>query len=166
MNETIVKTERAIFASGCFWGTEFYFQNEEGVIETNVGYTGGHKEYATYHDVCSGTTGHAEAVEVIFDPSKTSYEELAKLFFETHNPGQKNRQGPDIGSQYRSAVFYVDDHQKQIAEKLVQILKDKGHQVVTEITKAGTFWKAEDKHQQYYTKGGGNPYCHRYTKKF
>ena len=166
MNDTTVKTERALFASGCFWGTEYYFQKAEGVLQTNVGYTGGHKENATYHDVCSGNTGHAEAVEVIFDPSQTSYEELAKLFFETHNPEHKSRQGPDIGTQYRSAVFYLNDEQKQIAENLIQVLKNKNYEVVTEVTKAGTFWKAEDKHQQYYSKGGGNPYCHKYVKKF
>jgi peptide methionine sulfoxide reductase msrA/msrB len=166
MNDTLVKTETAIFASGCFWGTEYYFQKAKGILKTTVGYTGGHKENATYYDVCSGTTGHAEAVEIIFDPAQTSYEELAKLFFETHNPEQKNRQGPDIGTQYRSAIFYLNDEQKQIAEKLIQILKENGHKVVTEVTKAGSFWKAEDKHQQYYTKGGGNPYCHRYVKKF
>ncbi len=159
-------SETAIFAAGCFWGTEYYFQNAKGVLQTNVGYTGGHKDNATYHDVCSGTTGHAEGVEVIFDPLQTTYEELTKLFFETHNPGQKNRQGPDIGTQYRSAIFYLNQEQKQIAENLVQTLKDKGNQVATEITKAGPFWKAEEKHQQYYTKGGGNPYCHRYEKKF
>lgn len=163
---TAVKIERAIFASGCFWGTEYYFQKAKGVIETTVGYTGGHKDNATYYEVCSGDTGHAEAVEITFDPSLASYEELVKLFFETHNPAQKNRQGPDIGSQYRSAIFYLNDEQKQIAEKLIQILKDKGYEVVTELTKASNFWKAEDKHQQYYTKGGGNPYCHSYTKKF
>ncbi len=163
---TAVKIERAIFASGCFWGTEYYFQKAKGVIETTVGYTGGHKDNATYYEVCSGDTGHAEAVEITFDPSLASYEELVKLFFETHNPAQKNRQGPDIGSQYRSAIFYLNAEQKQIAEKLIQILKDKGHEVVTELTKADSFWKAEDKHQQYYTKGGGNPYCHSYTKKF
>ena len=163
---TAVKTEHAIFASGCFWGTEYYFQKAIGVIETTVGYTGGHKDNATYYEVCSGNTGHAEAVEITFDPSLTSYEELVKLFFETHNPAQKNRQGPDIGSQYRSAIFYLNDEQKQTSEKLIQILKEKGHEVVTELTKANSFWKAEDKHQQYYTKGGGNPYCHSYTKKF
>ncbi len=163
---TAVKAERAIFASGCFWGTEYYFQKAKGVIETAAGYTGGHKDNATYYEVCSGNTGHAEAVEITFDPCLTSYEELVKLFFETHNPAQKNRQGPDIGSQYRSAIFYINDEQKQIAEKLIHTLKDKGHEVVTELTKADIFWKAEDKHQQYYSKGGGNPYCHRYTKKF
>ncbi len=166
MNETLVKTERAIFASGCFWGTEYYFQNVKGVIRTNAGYTGGHKEKATYRDVCSGTTGHAEAVEVLFDPSQTSYEELTRLFFETHNPGHKYRQGPDIGTQYRSAIFYLNEDQKQIAEKLIRQLRDKGHEVVTEVAKANIFWKAEDKHQQYYTKSGGNPYCHTYVKKF
>lgn len=166
MNETIIKTERAIFASGCFWGTEFYFQQAKGVLATNVGYTGGHKDNATYHEVCSGTTGHAEAVEVIFDPSRISYKELAILFFETHNPGHKNRQGPDVGTQYRSAIFYFNEEQKEIAEELLQDLKIKGYEVVTEVTKAGAFWKAEDKHQQYYTKDGGSPYCHRYIKKF
>lgn len=163
---TAVKTERAIFASGCFWGTEYYFEKVKGVISTSVGYTGGHTDNATYPEVCTGTTGHAEAVEVTFDPSLTSYEELAKLFFETHNPGYLNRQGPDFGTQYRSAVFYMDDEQKEIIEKLIEILRQKGHKVVTQVAKADTFWKAEDKHQQYYTKGGGSPYCHSYTKKF
>jgi len=163
---TDVKTERAIFATGCFWGTEFYFQKAKGVIKTTVGYTGGHKNNATYYEVCTGNTGHAEAVEVTFDPSITSYEDLTKLFFETHNPAQKNRQGPDVGSQYRSAIFYLNDEQKQIAEKLFQTLKEKGYEVVTVLTEATNFWKAEVKHQQYYSKGGGNPYCHVYEKNF
>lgn len=102
----------------------------------------------------------------MYDPAVTSYEEMVKLFFETHNPGQKNGQGPDIGEQYRSAIFYLDDEQKSTAERLIKTLKEKGHAVVTEVTKAGTFWKAEDKHQDYYNRGGGNPYCHRYVKKF
>jgi peptide methionine sulfoxide reductase msrA/msrB len=161
-----VRTERAIFASGCFWGTEYFFKNAKGVISTSSGYIGGNKEKPTYKEVSSGKTGHAEAVEVIFDPSKTDYEELAKLFFETHDPGQSNRQGPDIGSQYRSGIFYLSDEQKQTAEKLIKILKDKGHTVVTEVTKAGTFWKAEDYHQDYYEHTGGTPYCHSYVKKF
>ncbi len=166
MNDTTTKTEKAIFASGCFWGTEYYFEKVKGVINTTVGYTGGHKENATYREVCSGTTGHAEAVKVEFDPSQISYKELTKLFFETHNPGQKNRQGPDVGTQYRSAIFYLNNEQKQFAEELIEILKDKGHNVVTEVTEAGEFYNAEDYHQQYYTKGGGNPYCHKYIKKF
>ncbi|MBA2248731.1 MAG: peptide-methionine (S)-S-oxide reductase MsrA [Chitinophagaceae bacterium] len=159
-------TGRAIFASGCFWGTEYFFQKEKGVLKTTVGYTGGNKENPTYHDVCTGRTGHAEATEVIFDPTQTSYEQLVKLFFETHDQGQVNRQGPDIGTQYRSAIFYLDEEQRSIAERLINELKSNGYKVATELTMAGTFYKAEDKHQQYYTSGGGSPYCHRYTKKF
>ncbi len=101
---TSVHTEIAIFASGCFWGTEFYFQKAEGVVSTTAGYTGGHKNDPTYREVCSGRTGHAEAVEVIYDPSVTSYENMAKLFFETHDPGEKNRQGPDIGPELKNSI--------------------------------------------------------------
>ena len=120
----MVDTERAIFASGCFWGTEYYFQRAPGVLSTRVGYTGGHRENPTYQEVCSGTTGHAEAIEVVYDSDQTDYETLAKLFFETHDPTQVNRQGPDIGDQYRSVVFYLDDEQKAIAEKLIGILAE------------------------------------------
>lgn len=161
-----MSTETAIFASGCFWGTEFYFQKAEGVISTKVGFIGGTKENPTYEDVCTGRTGHAEATEVIYDPAKTSYEKLVKLFYETHDPGQMNRQGPDIGTQYRSGIFYLDEEQKAIAEEVTALLKAKGYKAVTEITKAGPFYKAENYHQEYYTKGGGSPYCHKYVQKF
>jgi peptide methionine sulfoxide reductase msrA/msrB len=159
-------TETAIFAGGCFWGVEYYFQKARGVISTQVGYVGGHTQNPTYQQVCSGTTGHAEAIGVTYDPAQTSYEEMARLFFEIHDPTQVNRQGPDIGLQYRSAVFYQNDTQKATAEKLIGILKAKGLNVVTQVAPAGTFWPAEDYHQQYYEKNGHNPYCHVYTKRF
>lgn len=158
--------EKAIFASGCFWGTEYYFEKVDGVISTAPGYIGGTKENPTYKEVCTGRTGHAEAVEVTYDAEKTDYRSLAKLFFETHDPGQTNRQGPDIGTQYRTEIFFLNEEQKKIAEELIKELKDKNIQVVTKVTKANTFYRAEDYHHQYYTKGGGSPYCHRYIKKF
>jgi peptide methionine sulfoxide reductase msrA/msrB len=161
-----MKTETAIFASGCFWGTQFYFEKAKGVISTAVGYIGGSVENPTYQQVSSGRTGHAEATEVTYDPSQTNYENMVKLFYETHNPGQLNRQGPDIGTQYRSEIFYQNDEQKRIAEKLTEELKAKGYDVVTAITKAGPFYRAEDYHQMYYGKSGGSPYCHIYTRKF
>jgi peptide methionine sulfoxide reductase msrA/msrB len=160
------KNEKAIFASGCFWGTEYYFQKAPGVISTTVGYTGGHVDNPTYKQVCTDRTGHAEAVEVVYDPSKTSYEQLAKLFFETHDFTQLNRQGPDVGRQYRSAIFYLDDEQKNIALKLIGILKKEGFNVKTEVTKAGKFWPAENYHQDYYKNNGKTPYCHIYRKLF
>ena len=161
-----IRTKRAIFASGCFWGTEYHLQKAPGVISTTVGYTGGRVKNPTYKQVCTDKTGHAEAVEVIYDPSKTSYEKLAKLFFETHDFTQLNRQGPDIGKQYRSAVFYLDEKQKDTAAKLIETLKQKGFGVKTEITQAGKFWPAENYHQDYYENNGKTPYCHIYRKIF
>jgi peptide methionine sulfoxide reductase msrA/msrB len=160
------KTERAIFASGCFWGVEYHFKKKKGVLLTSVGYTGGHKQNPTYKEVCYTDTGHAEAIEVVYDPSKVSYEELAKLFFETHDPTQVNRQGPDVGTQYRSEIFYTGDKQKETAKKLIAALEAKGLNVATRLTKASTFWHGEDYHQDYYEKKNGAPYCHIYTKRF
>jgi len=162
----IATTQTAVFASGCFWGTEYMFQKAKGVLSTRVGYTGGHKTNPTYKEVCTGTTGHAEAMEVVFDPKQTSFEELARLFFETHDPTQINGQGPDIGEQYRSGVYYQNEDQKQIAQKLVAELKTKGIRVATELQPASTFWPAEDYHQKYYQKTGKRPYCHSYRKLF
>jgi peptide methionine sulfoxide reductase msrA/msrB len=160
------KTATAIFASGCFWGTQYYLQQAKGVLSTTVGFTGGHTANPSYEQVCSGTTGHAEAVQVTYDPSLISYEQLAKLFFETHDFTQINRQGPDIGEQYRSEIFYGDDAQKQTAEKLIRLLTAKGFKIATRVTPAGAFWKAEDYHQNYYQKNGHQPYCHVYRKIF
>jgi peptide methionine sulfoxide reductase msrA/msrB len=160
------KTHRAIFASGCFWGTEHMLKQAPGVLSTTVGYTGGHKANPTYQEVCAKGTGHAEAVQVVYDPKKTTYEALAKLFFETHDPTQVDRQGPDVGEQYRSAIFYLSMKQKRIAEKLIGILEEKGYDVATELVPATQFWPAEDDHQDYYQKTGKQPYCHAYTERF
>ena len=154
------KTEIAIFASGCFWGVEFYFQKCEGVLKTEVGYIGGTKDKPTYEQVCEQKTGHAEAVLCEFDPNKVSFEGLTKLFFEIHDFTQTNQQGPDIGEQYRSEIFYTNDEQKNISEKLISILTTKGYKVATKITKATKFWLAENYHQKYYEKNGQSPYCH------
>lgn len=161
-----VTTQKAYFAGGCFWGTEHLLKETAGVISTRVGYMGGHTQNPTYREVCDGNTGHAEALEVEFDPARTNFETLARLFFEVHDPTQVNRQGPDIGDQYRSAVFYTDDQQKQTTEKLIGLLKDKGFKVATEVSKAGMFWEAEKYHQDYYTNTGKQPYCHIYQKRF
>ncbi len=158
--------KKAYFAGGCFWGVEYYFQHLDGVVSTAVGYMGGETNHPTYEDVCYKKTGHAETLEVVFDESKVNYETLAKLFFEIHDPTQKNRQGPDIGDQYRSAVFYTDIEQKDTAEKLIKILQAKGFDVATELIPSTTFWKAEDYHQQYYEKNGHTPYCHIRVKRF
>ncbi|MGD0573227.1 MAG: bifunctional methionine sulfoxide reductase B/A protein [Sedimentisphaerales bacterium] len=157
---------KAYFAGGCFWGVDYWLKSAPGVISVTAGYMGGTTKNPTYKQVCTGTTGHAETVEVVFDPNKTNYEDLAKLFFEIHDPTQRNRQGPDIGYQYRSAIFYADPQQKQIAERLIEQLKKKGLKVVTSVEPAKEFWPAEDYHQDYYGITGGTPYCHFRTKRF
>ena len=160
------KLRRAVFAGGCFWGVEYYMQKAPGVIIVSSGYTGGTKAYPTYKEVCSGKTGHTEAVEVVYDPQKTDFEKLTKLFLEIHDPTQVNRQGPDIGNQYRSAIFYFTDEEKKIAEKLIKILKAKDLKTATKIEPAGRFWEAEDYHQDYYKTKNKLPYCHAYKKRF
>ena len=160
------KTKKAIFAGGCFWGVDHLMRQEPGVVETSVGYIGGHTDNPTYEQVCSKTTGHIEAVEIIYDPTKTTYEKLAKLFFEIHDPTQKDGQGPDVGEQYSSVVFYLDDEQKEIAQRLIGVLKEGGYDVMTRLIRATRFWRAEGYHQDYYDKKGSKPYCHIYVKKF
>ena len=130
------------------------------------GYTGGHKKNPTYEEVCSGSTGHIEAVEIKFMPDEVSYEELAKLFFEIHDPTQENGQGPDIGEQYLSVVFYQNEQQKEITEKLISQLEKKGYDVATGLLPADKFWPAEDYHRKYYEKKGKKPYCHIRTSRF
>ncbi len=158
--------ERALFAGGCFWGVEYLMKNLKGVMRTQVGYTGGCVVNPNYEEVCSGQTGHAETLEIVFDPTKVDYETLAKMFFEIHDPTQKGGQGPDIGSQYRSAVFYLTEKQKTVAEKLIDQLKKSGYQIVTQLVPATVFYPAESLHQDYYHQMGKQPYCHRRVERF
>lgn len=159
-------TEEAIFAGGCFWGVESQFDHAPGVLGATSGYTGGTVPNPTYKQVCTGTTGHAEAVKIVFDPSKVTYEDLARLYFEIHDPTTLNRQGPDAGTQYRSAVFYKNDGQKKIIEKLIADLKANGYKVVTEVLPAKEFYPAEAYHQDYFDKHPGHPPCHMPVKRF
>lgn len=158
--------KKAIFASGCFWGTEYYMKRIDGVLETTVGYTGGHVERPTYKEVCTGTTGHYEAIEIEYDSSKVNFETLARMFFETHDPTQANGQGPDIGLQYRSAIFVSNEEEAQISKQLISILEAKGLKIATAILPISVFWPAENYHQDYYDTKGGRPYCHKYTQRF
>lgn len=158
--------ETAIFAGGCFWGVQYYFEKAKGVINTVVGYTGGHVANPTYEQVCSHTTGDYEAILVTYDPTVTSYEAMAKLFFDIHDPTQTNGQGPDIGQQYMSVVFYANENQKQIAQNLIDQLTKKGMKVATKLIPATTFYPAEAYHQHHYDHEGGEPYCHHYVDKF
>ncbi len=155
-------TEKAYFAAGCFWGVQYYFDQVPGVVSTVVGYTGGHTDSPSYEDVCTHTTGHAEAVEVEFDPAVVSYKELAMHFFRLHDPTQLNRQGPDVGDSYRSAIFYVNDQQKQTAEELISTMTDAkqfDQPIVTQVAAATTFYPAEDYHQKFAERTGRGM-CH------
>lgn len=152
--------QTAIFAAGCFWGVQAYFDQVPGVVETEVGYTGGHTESPTYEEVCTHTTGHAEALRILFNPDQVSYGTLVQQFFRMHDPTQLNRQGPDVGDSYRTAIFYLDIEQKEVAEQIkkeAQLNFDKP--IVTEITKATEFYKAEEYHQKF-TEKTGRGMCH------
>ena len=155
-------TEIATFGAGCFWGVEAAFRRLPGVVDVAAGYSGGHMPNPTYKDVCSHTTGHAEVVQVTFDPQKISYDQLLDLFWQIHNPTQVNRQGPDVGTQYRSAIFVHSPEQKAIAEKSKAALAASGkfqRPIATEITTAGPFYRAEEYHQKYLEKHGAAS-CH------
>lgn len=152
------KIEKATFAAGCFWGVEEAFRKIPGVIETEVGYAGGHTENPTYKEVTSGKTGHAESVRIKYNPEEVSYQKLLDIFWSIHNPTTKDRQGPDVGSNYRSIIFYHTPEQKKLATEQKQALYRSGKfrdPVVTEILPAAKFWRAEEYHQKYYNKGGG-----------
>lgn len=157
---------KAYFAGGCFWGTEHLMQQQEGVDTVVSGYMGGHKENPTYQEVKSHTTGHAETVEITYNPEVVSYETLLRLFMEIHDPTQLDRQGVDVGPQYRSEIFYQTPCEKECAEKVIGILKGKGYDVVTRVTPAGRFWEAEDYHQNYCQVHNIEPECHMRVKRF
>jgi len=165
-SDTNKQLETAIFAGGCFWGVQYYFEKAKGVVNTVVGYTGGHVVNPSYEDVCSHTSGHYEAIKVTYDPKITSYEDMARLFFDIHDPTQTDGQGPDIGEQYMSVIFYENDAQKATAQKLIGLLTQKGMRVATQLIKATTFYPAENYHQHHYDHEGGTPYCHRFVDKF
>ena len=161
-----VQTEEAIFAGGCFWGVEHWFQQVPGVLSVTSGYTGGKLPNPSYEDVCTDLTGHAEAVRVVFDRARVSYETLARLFFEIHDPTTLDSQGPDFGAQYRSVVFYKTPEQKAVVDKLIALLRANGYNVVTQVVPASTFYPAEDYHQNYFNKHPGRRDCHVRVPRF
>ncbi len=163
MTDDATRTERALLAGGCFWGMQDLIRDVPGVLRTRVGYTGGAYDNATYNDVKTGMTGHAEAIEIVYDPDKVSYEKLLQWFFQIHDPTTKNRQGNDVGSQYRSAIWFTNEAQKATAEQVIAAVNASGKwpgPVVTELAPAGAFWEAEDFHQDYLVKYPNGYTCH------
>jgi len=159
-------TKKAYYAGGCFWGVEYYFNKEKGVVDALSGFMGGHVENPIYQDVCCGNTGHIEVVEVTYNSRKISYENLTKLFFEIHDPTQEDGQGPDIGSQYPSAIFTSDEKERKMIKKLIGKLEKSGLHIATKILEKQKFYKAEEYHQYYYQKNGKTPYCHTRHSRF
>ena len=156
-----MSTETVTFGAGCFWGVEYVFERVPGVVHTEVGYEGGHTENPTYREVCAHTTGHAEVARVTFDPSVVSFEQLLEVFWAMHDPTQVNRQGPDVGDQYRSAIFTTSDEQLRTAEASRTRAQERmGRPIATQIAPSTVFYRAEDYHQRYYDKNGHEPYCH------
>jgi peptide methionine sulfoxide reductase msrA/msrB len=165
-SKTVLDTEEAVFAGGCFWGMQHLFDKLPGAIKTEVGYSGGDTYNPQYEIVCQKKTGHLEVLRIIFDTALVNYETITKYFFEIHDPTQINGQGPDIGPQYLSAIFYFDEKQKDVAERLISILKEKSLQIATLLKPAAIFWPAEEYHQKYYDKTAQTPYCHVWRKLF
>ncbi len=165
-NAQTTTLKKAYFAGGCFWGVEYYLEKIDGVKEVTSGFMGGHLKNPGYYDVVRKDTGHIETVEVVYDPSKVSYETLAKTFFEIHDPTQEGGQGPDIGSQYISAIFVSSKEEREIIERLVKVLEGKGFKIATKIMPKTPFYSAEAYHQDYYERKGSKPYCHRKIKRF
>ena len=163
---TVIDTEEVILAAGCFWGVEHYLKQLPGVLKTEVGYIGGHLNHPSYEDVCTKKSGHVEALRVVYDKQQLDYKTLLKYFFEIHDPTQANGQGPDIGPQYLSVIFYYNTNQLETATELLDLLKAKGLQPATQLRPTSIFWPAEGYNQDYYTKTGKTPYCHTYTKRF
>jgi len=163
---TVMQTDEAIVAGGCFWGVQHLMQQLPGVLLTEVGYTDGFKADPTYEAVCRDQTGHVEVVRIVFDTAIISYEKILSYFFEIHDPVQPDGQGPDVGSQYLSRVFYFDQKQQEIALSLISILSQKGYRIATQVKPVSIFWPAEKYHQHYYSNHQSLPYCHRYEKKF
>jgi len=159
-------SSKAWFGGGCFWGVEHLLQQFAGVESVVSGYMGGESENPTYKEVCSGSSGHAEVVEVTYNPTIVTYERLAQAFFEIHDPTHLNRQGPDVGNQYRSIIFVKTEDERKIIASLIKRLQSNGYDVVTEIEDAVPFYRAEEYHQDYYERKGSEPYCHRYVKRF
>lgn len=162
----VTDTEEAIVAGGCFWGVDYYLRRIPGVLQVEVGYCGGHVDNPTYEAVCQGNTGHYESTRVLFNIEKTNYRTILKRFFEIHDPTQANGQGPDLGTQYQSAVFYYNDTQRDIAQCLMDELREGGYDVTTRLLQAEPFWTADDDHQDYYEKHGKQPYCHQPVPRF
>lgn len=165
-NAAVIDTEEAIVAGGCFWGVDHFLKKLPGVLKVEAGYIGGNVVDPTYNQVCQSNTGHYEAVRVIYDKSKLNFSAIIKRFFEIHDPTQSSGQGPDLGPQYRSAIFYYDDDQFQAATHLITVLKQRGYKVATALLNVSTFWPAEDYHQDYYTKHNKLPYCHQPESRF
>ncbi len=162
----VTETEEAIFAAGCFWGVEFYFKKLSGVLKVEVGYSGGQTQNPTYNEICTGDTGHYEVIRVVYDTKKLTYRDVAKYFFEIHDPTQEDGQGPDVGQQYESVAFYYNDTQKTTVLELIEELEKKGLRIVTKVFPVQIFWPAEEHHHDYYAKVGKAPYCHHYEKRF